>query len=120
LLTILPLYIVAADRYGAAGAAAVWVLLNAGYLVMVPLMHRELLPAQQRRWLIDDVVLPLTGAVVIAALAHAALPVHLAGLALVGYLAVTGLLSVIAAAALAPQIRRMILPAPRIAEPDAA
>jgi len=120
LLTILPLYIVAADRYGAAGAAAVWVLLNAGYLVMVPLMHRELLKTQQRRWLIDDVVLPLTGAVIVAGVAHAALPLHLAGLALVAYLAVTGLLAVIAAAALAPQIRRLILPAPRIAEPDAA
>jgi O-antigen/teichoic acid export membrane protein len=118
LVTILPAYVVMARLYGAAGAAAVWVALNLGYLTMVPRMHRTLLPGEGRRWLLDDVLLPLAGAVAVAAAAHAAMPAHLGSVAALAYAAVTGLLATIAAAALAPNVRRMLVPSmKRVAEP---
>jgi O-antigen/teichoic acid export membrane protein len=110
LLTILPAYVVMSKFYGAAGAAAVWVVLNLGLLMMVPRMHRTLLPAEQRRWLVDDVLLPLAGAVAVAAAAHAAMPAQLGSFAAIAYAAATGIAATLAAAALAPQIRRALLP----------
>jgi O-antigen/teichoic acid export membrane protein len=117
LVTILPAYLVMARLYGALGAAAVWVVLNLGYLTMVPRMHRTLLPGQGRRWLLDDVLLPLAGAVAVAAAAHAAMPAHLGAAAALAYAAAAGLVATIAAAALAPNVRRMLVPSmKRIAE----
>jgi O-antigen/teichoic acid export membrane protein len=110
LLTILPAYVVMAKFYGAVGAAVVWVVLNAGYLTMVPLMHRALLEGEGRRWLVDDVLLPLAGSVAVAALARAAMPVQLSAAAAIGYAAVTGIAAVVVAAALAPHVRRAFLP----------
>ena len=66
----LPLLVVVSARYGGLGAAAVWVAINAGYvLVGTRLLHRRLLPAEQRRWWWQDVGLPLlgVGAVVVPA-----------------------------------------------------
>lgn len=59
-LVFLPLLIVAAQRYGAAGAAGAWVGVNASYVVVgVHLMHRRLLTGEERRWQVNDVGLPL-------------------------------------------------------------
>jgi O-antigen/teichoic acid export membrane protein len=110
LLTILPAYVVMAKLYGAAGAAVVWVVLNGGYLTMVPRMHRTLLVFEQRRWLVDDVVLPLAGAAAVAAAAHAVMPVRLGTIPALGYAALTCVAATVAAGALAPQIRRAFLP----------
>jgi O-antigen/teichoic acid export membrane protein len=46
--------------YGAIGAAWVWVVLNAGYVVFsIYLMHRRLLPTEKWRWYVEDVIVPL-------------------------------------------------------------
>ena len=55
--------------YGAIGAAWVWVILNAGYLVFdIYFMHRRLLPTEKWRWYRQDVVIPLTAAIAAALL----------------------------------------------------
>jgi O-antigen/teichoic acid export membrane protein len=57
----------AALRFGTVGAAAVWVVLNSGYvLIQLQLMHRRLLPGEQWRWYLEDVALPLVAALVTA------------------------------------------------------
>jgi O-antigen/teichoic acid export membrane protein len=112
LLTILPAYVAAATLYGAAGAAAVWVVLNLGYLTMVPRMR--LLTGERRRWLLDDVLLPLAGAVAVVAAAHAAMPAQLGAVAAIAYAIVTGIVATLAAAALSsrlvPSIKRLAFP----------
>lgn len=51
-------------RHGALGAAAAWIGLNAGYvLIAIHLMHGRLLPAEKWRWYWHDVSLPILGAV---------------------------------------------------------
>jgi O-antigen/teichoic acid export membrane protein len=110
LLTILPAYVVMAKLYGALGAAAVWVILNIGYLTTVPRMHRTLLTTELRRWLAGDVLLPLAGAAGITAAAHAALPANAGTLLVLVYAAVAGVSGTFAAAALSSHIRRAFLP----------
>jgi O-antigen/teichoic acid export membrane protein len=64
-----PMTIMLATRFGGAGAAAVSVLLNAGYiLVGLPIMHTRLLRGELRAWWLQDVGLGLTAAVITAAL----------------------------------------------------
>jgi O-antigen/teichoic acid export membrane protein len=72
IITLVPATIVLATRYGAVGAATVWVALNALYMIIaVPLTHRRLLKGEGQRWFIRDVSLPLVGAVLIVWLGRA-------------------------------------------------
>ncbi len=109
LSSIIPLYILMAKSYGAAGAAAVWILLNVCYMVTVPIMHRRFLRGQYGRWLYEDVCLPLGGALGVAAVAYWLIPKHLSRLELLAYLSAAGLSAVAATAALASQFRGSIL-----------
>jgi O-antigen/teichoic acid export membrane protein len=55
-----PLLVVVTSHYGVLGAAAVWVALNIGYvLITLQLMHRRLLRGEGRRWYLEDTGLPL-------------------------------------------------------------
>jgi O-antigen/teichoic acid export membrane protein len=58
-----PLLVVLGKRYGGVGAAALWVAVNAAYLlVSVSVMHRRLLPREKWRWYLRDVLVPVAGA----------------------------------------------------------
>lgn len=57
-----PLIVFMALNYGAIGAAWVWVILNAGYILLtLYFMHRRLLPGELGRWYRIDVGAPLLG-----------------------------------------------------------
>jgi O-antigen/teichoic acid export membrane protein len=59
-IILIPLLVVTISYYGAIGAAAVWIALNSGYvLIQLPIMHRRLLKGEQWRWYLEDVGLPL-------------------------------------------------------------
>ena len=61
--------------YGTIGAAWVWVMLNASYLIFaVYLMHRRLLPTEKSRWYREDVAFPLGVATTIAVLCRWVMP----------------------------------------------
>lgn len=60
LLILVPAMFLMIGRYGAIGAAIVWVVLNIAYVVfMIPLMHRRLLRGEMSRWYISDVGIPI-------------------------------------------------------------
>ncbi len=66
IVILVPAILFATTRYGAVGAAAVWVVLNFIYMLIgVPLTHRRLLSGETRRWLMEDVGLPLAGAILV-------------------------------------------------------
>lgn len=72
---IVPLLIIAAGNYGMVGAAATWVLLNLGYILIgVQVMHRRLLRTEKRHWYVQDVGIPLLTTLVIALLGRWLLP----------------------------------------------
>ena len=57
---LVPSIIVAVPHFGAIGAAAIWCLLNVGYiLVSIQIMHRRLLPAERLRWYTEDTARPI-------------------------------------------------------------
>jgi O-antigen/teichoic acid export membrane protein len=60
LLLLVPAMFLMIGKYGAVGAAIVWVVLNTSYIVFqIPIMHRRLLSGEMSRWYISDVGIPL-------------------------------------------------------------
>ena len=59
-IIIVPAILWATTRYGAEGAAWVWVVLNAGYLLLgIHFMYRRILTREKWRWYGQDVLMPL-------------------------------------------------------------
>ncbi|MBM1002911.1 MAG: oligosaccharide flippase family protein [Desulfofustis sp. PB-SRB1] len=66
-LFIVPAILWATPRYGAEGAAWVWVFLNAGYvLVGIHLMYQKILTGEKFRWYLRDLLFPLGASLVTA------------------------------------------------------
>jgi O-antigen/teichoic acid export membrane protein len=62
-ILLIPLLFIATSNYGAVGAAAIWIVLNSGYvLIQLQVMHRRLLKRELWRWYLEDVGLPLVAA----------------------------------------------------------
>jgi len=98
------------SHYGAPGAAMVWVALNSGYvLITVPIMHRRLLRGEKWRWYIEDVGLPLGGALIVSLIVRLFLPDGLSPAIVAIYLVTTLLLLMVASGLLAPQVRSATL-----------
>jgi O-antigen/teichoic acid export membrane protein len=87
-------------RYGALGAAWVWVVLNGGYLLVnVGLMHKSILRQEKWRWYGQDVALPALAATAVLALLHGMAPAaRLERLSWVAYLSVVLLVTLVASA----------------------
>lgn len=65
---LLPALYFSVRRYGAVGAAAVWVALNAGYILFyVQAMHRRILPGEQWGWYFRDVLPPVAAVSIVGA-----------------------------------------------------
>lgn len=110
-LTVVPMLFWVVPRFGAAGAAWVWVGLNAAYVAVgVQLMHRRLLPSEKRRWYLNDTAIPLAGALAIVLVASWLRPSVLADrLVWTLFFAVTALLAVTVTALLADHVRPAVL-----------
>jgi O-antigen/teichoic acid export membrane protein len=70
-----PLNILLTHQYGEIGAAAVWVALNAGYvLISLQIMHRRLLVHELASWYRDDVGVPTLATIVTVFVARFVVP----------------------------------------------
>ena len=62
-VVLLPCIYFGVSAFGPFAAAVIWIVLNVGYFVLViPLMHRKLLPTEMRRWYSQDVFAPFLAA----------------------------------------------------------
>jgi O-antigen/teichoic acid export membrane protein len=62
-ILVVPMMLYMAGRYGATGAAIVWLLLNVGDVIFeVPIMHRRILRREEAKWFWADFLLPLAAA----------------------------------------------------------
>ena len=76
IIAIVPAIVFMTTHYGAAGAASVWLGLNAVYMIVgVPLTHRRLLKGEAFRWFTKDVGIPMAGSLIIAGIARLIFPV---------------------------------------------
>ncbi|MET0625990.1 MAG: oligosaccharide flippase family protein [Pyrinomonadaceae bacterium] len=105
LVGVVPLNVLMARAYGGPGTALVWLLVNFCYLLTFPFAHRKFLIGERARWLSEDILPPLGGALVVAAAARWLVPPHLSRMGVLTYLCAAGLASAVAAAALAPRVR---------------
>ena len=80
-ILLVPLLLVLIRYFGAPGAAANWIILNTGYVVISPhIMHRRLLPAEKWRWYVRDVAKPLLGAALVVGVVRWLIPLEIFGL----------------------------------------
>jgi O-antigen/teichoic acid export membrane protein len=101
-----PLLFILTSLYGAIGAAVIWCVLNAAYvLVSIQLMHRRLLPGEQWRWYTEDVGQPLLAALAVAGLGRWLLRGQLPLFTTVGSVGIIAGGAFVAAALSVPQIR---------------
>ena len=103
---LVPTLVYATVHYGPVGAAAVWVALNAIYLLVgLPLTHQRLLKGEAGLWFRTDVCLPFLAMLPVIGLGRWMLAGPVSPSASLGSLALVLFCSLFAAAAAAPAIR---------------
>ena len=107
---IVPAILWTTPRYGAEGAAWMWVSLNAGYvLIGIHFMYRKILTREKWRWYGQDVLQPLLAAAAIASAAAWAMPESLAAPIQLAWLLIASLIALLASALAAPRVRAALL-----------
>jgi hypothetical protein len=105
-----PGLVYATVRWGAIGAALTWTAVNVAYLaIVIRLMHRRLLPGEERRWFLEDVGAPLAAALCAAFIARNLLPEPATRMEAFPSLLVGCTLALVAAALVAPSTRRRLV-----------
>ena len=107
---LVPTILWAVPKYGAMGAAWVWVALNSGYLVFgIYFFHTRLLPTEKWRWYRQDVFIPLVAATAAAGLCRWAMPENLGRLGELGIIVTSSGCVLMAAALAAPLVSRQLV-----------
>jgi O-antigen/teichoic acid export membrane protein len=109
-ILLAPLIIFMALRYGAAGAASVWLILNIGYVFFeIPIMHRRLLRNEKWRWYLQDVCLPFAACILVAGLGRLLISGPMSLLMMLLYLIIISALTLGTAAIITPITRTLLL-----------
>jgi O-antigen/teichoic acid export membrane protein len=109
-MVVVPMIVAMTARFGALGAAGVWLGLNLGYLcVEIPIMHLRLLRAEQWRWYWQDVGLPLAAGIVVAGMSRLFVSVPKAPWSAVAYLIVVSTLTLGSTALATPVTKAWLL-----------
>lgn len=100
---LLPCLFWAVMRYGAVGAAWIWIAINAGYVVIgIQVMHLRLLRGEKSRWYVHDIGLPFIGALCVALVGRQLLPKHVPAIVTVVGIGCISVLAFAAACLLTP------------------
>lgn len=68
-------------QFGIVGAGIAWLVLQFCYLVIyIALMHRQLLMGEKKKWILDDVIKPTIGALIVCILCRLALSSFIHGI----------------------------------------
>ncbi len=106
LAVLAPAIYFATLRWGAVGAAAVWIALNSGYIfVSIHVMHRYLLGSEKWSWYFSDTIKPLAAIVILSLIAGLVLGENAEGWAVVVVLLITLLATTVAAIASSSALR---------------
>jgi O-antigen/teichoic acid export membrane protein len=104
-----PALLILTNRFGAIGAASVWLLVNVSYLfTQIPITHHRLLRGEQLRWYLHDTLAPLAAAVIAAVAASLALPAMETRFAIIMSIACAYFLGAVAAALATPVAREQV------------
>lgn len=112
---LIPVLFWAVPRYGAIGAAWVWICVNAGYIFLaVHFMYRRLLPKEKKAWYWRDIVLPALAAISVSALGGLMYPTNSSQAVQLVWLLATGVTAFTFALLAAPSLRKSFLSAVQI------
>jgi O-antigen/teichoic acid export membrane protein len=104
-----PLTIWVSMRFGAMGAAWIWIVMHFSFLLLtIPLMHRQLLQGQLYKWYRESCFYPLVGAVVSVYLGRLFFPEGIGNLGNFFYFAALFLLAALACVVLTPALRAQL------------
>lgn len=108
---LMPAILIAVPKFGALAAVWIWVIINSGYfLITISLMHRKLLITEKWRWYFFDVLLPTSGALLVAFISYFFKPaLSDSRLNWLFFLSITGFFALISTIALSSIIRGHIL-----------
>lgn len=120
-LLFAPTVVLATSRYGATGAAAVWILVNIGFLLFfVTHMHRRLLQGEKWKWYFEDMGLPMMAALTTAGLGRWIMPEGVGSATTLVWLGCIALGTLLSAVLAASQVRPLVLNRLRTAIPAPA
>ncbi len=110
IFTMVPSIYFMATRYGAVGAAYVWIVLNSIYMIIgVPLTHRRFLHGEMVKWFIDDIIPPLGAALVMTAIGRWLIADSLPPIQKILSLAATLLCALLAATLASEHMRKWLI-----------
>lgn len=97
-------------RWGAVGAAVVWIILNTGFMLIgVQMMHRRILGEEKWRWYIHSVIFPTLAVVGVGVVFRYFLPASLPKLGVLFWLIGSGGVMVVVAWLTAPNLRSLLI-----------
>jgi O-antigen/teichoic acid export membrane protein len=110
IFAVIPAIFWATPRFGAVGAAWVWVALNAGYvLIGIQLMYRRILVHEKWRWYMEDVLQPLAGPLIVGLLLKWAVTPPATAIGQFCLLAAAAIITLASAAVTSTLIRRRMI-----------
>lgn len=61
-LTVIPCYFLVVPQFGIVGAAWIWAIMNFCYVIISTyFMHKKILKAEKLKWVLNDVIIPISG-----------------------------------------------------------
>lgn len=106
---LIPSILLVVPKYGAIGAAWVWVALNAGYvLIGIHFMYHRILIAEKWVWYRTDVLIPLTVAGLVVLLCRWVLPEQLGRIGELAVVAGSSVAVLVATSLSAPLVRKQV------------
>jgi O-antigen/teichoic acid export membrane protein len=109
-LLIVPGILWATPRFGAEGAAWIWVCLNAGYVVIgIHFMYHRILRGEKATWYIRDILLPLAGSLAGALLVRSAVSAGAPAWGQIMAIALGSIVALAASALIAARVRAHVL-----------
>lgn len=109
-LILIPLIFLLVPRHGAVGAAAIWAILNLGYLVaFAALVFKPFLATERSAWVVGDVLKPVLFAMVVAAAGRQLMPEGLDTWATIAFLVVLTTIACIASLLGSKELLRDVL-----------
>jgi O-antigen/teichoic acid export membrane protein len=106
---IIPAVMIVAPRYGAEGAAWVWVLHNLGqFLIFGYLTHEGAFQSERVTWFLMDVLGPIASAAVVAVIFRWCIPIPHHAVAQIGYFALCFTACIVAAATAGGRLRHTL------------
>ena len=110
IVLLLPSLIIVVEWFGTVGAAAIWLVLNAGYIAFgLALMHRKIFKGELRRWIVADFGIPSLVSLSVVLSFWMLFPDSLGAIGQLVWIALAGLLASLLSALAAPAIRQAIL-----------